>query len=171
MVKPLGAAPRCSSGAALRYPRGFAASPRRQSDHLGASHPTGRDDRMGRIAPGRGPRYHRQRFRRGRSGKSDLVPLRHGRSPFMALVSFTPNIQRHVDCPDTEADGASVREVLDKVFAENPRARTYVLDDQAALRKHMTIFVDGQIIRDRARLSDRVDRTSRVFVYQALSGG
>ena len=25
----------------------------------------------------------------------------------------------------------------------NPQARGYVLDDQSALRKHMTIFVDG----------------------------
>jgi molybdopterin synthase sulfur carrier subunit len=89
----------------------------------------------------------------------------------MAMVSFTPNIQRHVPCPETEAPGASVREVLDQVFAGNPRARAYVLDDQAALRKHMIIFVDGEIIRDRARLSDPVTQTSHIHVYQALSGG
>lgn len=89
----------------------------------------------------------------------------------MAMVSFTPNIQRHVPCPDTEAPGASVREVLDQVFAGNPRARAYVLDDQAGLRKHMIIFVDGEIIRDRARLSDPVTQTSQIYVYQALSGG
>jgi molybdopterin synthase sulfur carrier subunit len=64
-----------------------------------------------------------------------------------------------------------VREVLENVFAENPRARGYVLDDQAALRKHMAIFVDGQIIRDRARLTDAVSETSRIYVIQALSGG
>ena len=89
----------------------------------------------------------------------------------MPKVSFTPNIQRHVFCPDTEAAGNSVREVLDHVFAENPRARSYVLDDQAALRKHMTIFVDGEIIRDRERLSDRVGPHSVIRVFQALSGG
>lgn len=89
----------------------------------------------------------------------------------MAMVSFTPNIQRHVPCPDTEAPGATVRAVLDQVFAGNPRARAYVLDDQAGLRKHMIIFVDGEIIRDRARLSDPVTQTSQIYVYQALSGG
>lgn len=89
----------------------------------------------------------------------------------MAMVSFTPNIQRHVPCPDTEAPGATVRAVLDQVFAANPRARAYVLDDQAGLRKHMIIFVDGEIIRDRARLSDPVTQTSQIYVYQALSGG
>ena len=89
----------------------------------------------------------------------------------MAMVSFTPNIQRHVPCPDTEAAGPTVRAVLDQVFASNPRARAYVLDDQAALRKHMIIFIDGEIIRDRARLSDPVTQTSHIHVYQALSGG
>ena len=89
----------------------------------------------------------------------------------MAKVAFTPNVQRYVACPEAEAPGRTVREVLDNVFAENPQARGYVLDDQSALRRHMTIFVDGQMIRDRARLSDPVGETSRIFVFQALSGG
>jgi sulfur-carrier protein len=89
----------------------------------------------------------------------------------MAKVAFTPNIQRHVHCPETEADGSSVREVLDAVFAANPKARSYVLDDQGGVRRHMTIFVDGQTIRDRARLSDPVSGASRIYVFQALSGG
>ena len=89
----------------------------------------------------------------------------------MPRVAFTPNIQRHVACPESEAAGRSVREVLDAVFAANPQARSYVLDDQGAVRRHMTIFVDGQTIRDRARLSDPVTETSRIYVFQALSGG
>ena len=89
----------------------------------------------------------------------------------MARIVFTPNIQRLVECPETEAAGASVREVLDTVFASNPQARSYVLDDQAALRRHMTIFVDGRAIHDRVRLSDAVAAGSTVYVFQALSGG
>lgn len=89
----------------------------------------------------------------------------------MAKIVFTSNIQRHVVCPEAEAVGRTVLEVLENVFAENPRARGYVLDDQAALRKHMAIFVDGQIIRDRARLSDAVSEYSKIYVIQALSGG
>ena len=74
----------------------------------------------------------------------------------MPRIVFTQNIQRHVECPDTQVAGASVREVLENVFAGNPQARSYVLDDQAALRRHMTIFVDGRAIRDCIRLSDAV---------------
>ena len=89
----------------------------------------------------------------------------------MAKIVFTANIQRHVFCPEAEVVGRTVREVLENAFAEHPQARGYVLDDQSALRKHMTIFVDGRIIRDRARLTDVVGETSSIYVFQALSGG
>jgi sulfur-carrier protein len=89
----------------------------------------------------------------------------------MAKVVFTPNVQRHVGCPAAEAAGQTVREVLENVFAGNPLARGYVLDDQSALRKHMAIFVDGRMIRDRTRLADAVAATSTIHVFQALSGG
>ena len=89
----------------------------------------------------------------------------------VATVSFTPNIQRHVACPDTKAPGATVREVLDQVFSANEKARRYVLDDQGALRRHMIIFIDGHAIVDRAELSDAVSNQSAIYVYQALSGG
>lgn len=89
----------------------------------------------------------------------------------MARVSFTRNIQRHVECPDVEVPGTTVRDVLEAVFADNPRARGYVLDDQGALRRHMTVFVDGVMVRDRAGLSDPVGAHGTVTVFQALSGG
>jgi hypothetical protein len=56
----------------------------------------------------------------------------------MAKVVFTPNMQRHVWCPEAEAPGRTVREVLENVFSENLQVRSYVLDDQSGLRKHMT---------------------------------
>lgn len=89
----------------------------------------------------------------------------------MARVTFTANLERHLACPPVEAAGATVREVLDRVFAENEPARGYVLDDQAALRKHMAIFVDGLLVRDRAELSDPVRDDSEIYIMQALSGG
>lgn len=89
----------------------------------------------------------------------------------MARVSFTENLQRHVACPPCSAPGATLREVLDAVFATNPRARGYVLDEQGELRHHMVVFVDGELLRDRKRLSDLVRPDADVHVMQALSGG
>lgn len=89
----------------------------------------------------------------------------------MARVTFTANLERHLSCPPMEAPGETVREVLDRVFAENEAVRGYILDDQAALRKHMAIFVDGFLIRDRVGLTDAVRNDSKIYVVQSLSGG
>lgn len=89
----------------------------------------------------------------------------------MARVFFTANLRRHVDCSSMDAEGANVREVLARVFAVQDRLGSYVLDDQGALRKHMTILVDGQRIRDLEQLSDAVRPDSDIWVMQALSGG
>ena len=89
----------------------------------------------------------------------------------MASVSFTSALARHVECPSREVAGASVREVLDAVFVENPRLRGYVVDEQGACRQHIVIFVDGDAVRDRRQLSDAVPPGAEVHVFQALSGG
>jgi hypothetical protein len=89
----------------------------------------------------------------------------------MAIVSFTPNIQRHVACPTTHVQGETVRQVLNAVFEGNPRARGYVLDDQGAVRSHMVVFVDGKQVRDRQHLTDPVSPAAEIYVAQALSGG
>jgi sulfur-carrier protein len=89
----------------------------------------------------------------------------------MAMVHFTSNLRRHVDCPSMAAAGNTVRMVLDQVFAENPRLETYVLDDQRHLRKHMRILVNGLAISDLQKQSDAVGPDDEIWVMQALSGG
>ena len=89
----------------------------------------------------------------------------------MAQIVFTHNIQRHIECPEERVDAVTVRDALEQVFAKNPRAKSYVLDDQGALRPHVAIFVDGEMIRDRRRLSDPVTADAEIYVMQALSGG
>jgi molybdopterin synthase sulfur carrier subunit len=116
-------------------------------------------------ADARNKRGHRER------AEFHLSRISRPRERSMAKVVFTPNIQRHVALPEAEASGRTVRDVLEAVFADNPQARGYVLDDQSGLRKHMAIFVDGRMIRDRARLTDAVSESSTVYVFQALSGG
>jgi len=89
----------------------------------------------------------------------------------MPRVHFTDTLQRHVACPPTEAAGNTVREVLDRVFEEHPRVRSYVLNEQGELRKHMAIFLNGTMIQDKAGLSDAVQADTELYVMQALSGG
>lgn len=89
----------------------------------------------------------------------------------MSRVVFAPVLQRHVESPPVDVAGRTLREVLDAAFASNARVRGYVLDDQAALRKHMLIFIDGVRIVDRVQLSDAVKSDSQIYVMQSLSGG
>ena len=89
----------------------------------------------------------------------------------MPNVSFTPHLRQHLSCPDTSAPGSTVAEVLAHVFETSPKLRSYLLDDQGAVRKHVTIFVNTQSLQDRQRLSDAVGEGDEIFVFQALSGG
>jgi len=89
----------------------------------------------------------------------------------MARITFTGHLRRHLDCPDMDALGATVGEVLTAVFAANPQIKSYVLDDQGRVRKHVNLFVNDAPITDRDFLSDPVAKNDEVYVLQALSGG
>ena len=89
----------------------------------------------------------------------------------MPLIRFAANLTRFTTAPESRVDAESVARALEEVFAKHPPLRGYVLDDQGALRKHVAIFVDGECVKDRERLSDAVRSDSEVFVVQALSGG
>lgn len=89
----------------------------------------------------------------------------------MVRVSFTRNLQRHVVAAPTEAEGETVREVLDAVFERLPGVRGYVLDEHGGLRPHMAVFVGDRLVVDRKTLADPVEEGAEIYVSQALSGG
>jgi len=89
----------------------------------------------------------------------------------MPRVSFTGHLRRYMDVPSVEVAGATVAEALAAVFAGNPRLRGYVLDEQGQLRRHVTIYLRGDPVRDRAGLSDPAAPADEIYVLQALSGG
>jgi sulfur-carrier protein len=89
----------------------------------------------------------------------------------MPRVTFTANLQRHLDAPSLEVGGERVGEVLAAVFAARPLLRSYIVDDQGRLRRHVNVFVNAAMIADRDGLSDAVRPDDEVFVFQALSGG
>jgi hypothetical protein len=94
-----------------------------------------------------------------------------GKLTDMAIVRFTQNIQRHVVCPTRDVEGGTLAEVLESYFRQHAQARGYVLDDQGKLRHHMTAFINGNQMRDRDGLTDRVAPDAVIDLVQALSGG
>ena len=89
----------------------------------------------------------------------------------MGTLSFTANLRRHVDCPPVRVGAGTVRQALEVAFAATPLLRSYVLDEQGRLRKHVNIYVNDRLIADRTAQSDRIGDGDNVFVFQALSGG
>jgi molybdopterin converting factor small subunit len=86
-------------------------------------------------------------------------------------LTFTSHLHRHVDCPTETVAGSTVGAALEAYFAKHPKVRSYVLDDQGGLRRHVVIFVGGQQASDRQKLSDGVADGDEIHVMQALSGG
>jgi molybdopterin converting factor small subunit len=89
----------------------------------------------------------------------------------MPRVAFTPQLQRFLDAPAREVDGATVADALGAIFEVNPRLRTYVLDEHGRVRTHVAVFVGGERVKDRSGLSDPVAKDDEIFVLPALSGG
>lgn len=90
----------------------------------------------------------------------------------MATVELTPQLRRFtgVEGADT-VEGATVREVLDAYFALHPQVRSYVVDEQGAVRRHVVVFLNGRQLVDRAGLGEAVGPDDELHVFQALSGG
>lgn len=90
----------------------------------------------------------------------------------MPTINFTSALKRFF--PDLEAEqieGANVSEVLQNLEKIHPGICDYIVDEQGELRKHVNIFVDGELIQDREKLQDAVGEKDELFIFQALSGG
>ncbi|MBV7538532.1 MoaD/ThiS family protein [Duganella sp. sic0402] len=89
----------------------------------------------------------------------------------MAHLNFTQQLGRFMAVPQVQTDAADLRGALNACFADHPRLRGYVLDEQGHLRENVVIFIDGQRTRERQRLDDALAPHSQVYILQALSGG
>jgi len=89
----------------------------------------------------------------------------------MVQVEFAPALQRHVAAPLLTIEAGPLRDVLDRALDRVPPMRRYVLDEQGAVRKHVAVFVNGELQQDRARLACLLRTGDRIYIVQALSGG
>jgi hypothetical protein len=89
----------------------------------------------------------------------------------MARVHFTRWLKGITPPEAVDIEGKTVGDVLDRLFADNARARGYVLDEHGHLRKHVCIFLDGERLAHGAALVTPLRPQSELYVMQALSGG
>ncbi len=82
-----------------------------------------------------------------------------------ALRRFFPNLK------DTEVSDQDLPNLLRSIDGHYPGIRNYIVNERGALRKHVLIFIDGEQINDREKLSDQFTAASEIYIMQSLSGG
>ncbi|MEO9964894.1 MAG: MoaD/ThiS family protein [Reichenbachiella sp.] len=90
----------------------------------------------------------------------------------MPTVKFTANLKRfYPKLTEVELESLDLKEILDELENLHKGLKDYVVDEQGQLRKHVNIFVAGELIKDRVSLSDEVNPEDEIYIMQALSGG
>jgi sulfur carrier protein ThiS len=89
----------------------------------------------------------------------------------MPTVEFAPALTRHVACPPQRVDAGTLRAALEAAFLAAPALKSYVLDEQGSVRKHVAVFVNAQMIPSRTQLDIELRPQDKVMVIQALTGG
>lgn len=90
-------------------------------------------------------------------------------------VEFAASLRRHLplgrDCPAQQVAAGSLRQVLEAALRATPELACYVFDDQRAVRKHVAVFINRELVHDRVQLNQVLAAGDRVLVIQALTGG
>jgi len=86
-------------------------------------------------------------------------------------VAFAASLRRHVDCPPQQVAPGPLSAVLEAALVAAPELGHYIFDDQRAIRKHVAVFINQDMLRDRSRLDQMLHPGDQVLVIQALTGG
>lgn len=89
----------------------------------------------------------------------------------MPTVEFARSLTRHIACPPQRVAATTLRAALESAFRAAPELRAYVLDDQGAVRQHVAVFVNAQMIASRCNIDISLQSEDKVMVIQALTGG
>jgi molybdopterin converting factor small subunit len=71
------------------------------------------------------------------------------------------------DSAEHALDGGSVGELLAAIEREHPAAKGWILDERGVLRRHINVFVNGDLAAQDTPVGDH----DRVEVIPAISGG
>lgn len=70
-----------------------------------------------------------------------------------------------------EADGDSLKQVLEALETAHPGLQKRVLDDGGQLRRFVNVYVDGEDVRFLKGLDTEVPERSEVAIIPAVAGG
>jgi sulfur-carrier protein len=86
-------------------------------------------------------------------------------------ITFAAHLQRHVAIPAQTIEAATIGEAINRACEAAPAMRHYVLDDQGHVRKHVAVFIDGEMLLPRTDMQRALRVGANIHVIQALTGG
>jgi sulfur-carrier protein len=90
----------------------------------------------------------------------------------MPTVRMPPILRQAVGgAREVDAEGASVREILDDLTARFPAIRGHLLDDSGDLNRFVNVYVNNEDVRLGQGLETSVAEDSTVIVLPAMAGG
>jgi molybdopterin converting factor small subunit len=85
----------------------------------------------------------------------------------MALVVLRAPLSELAGGRTHPVDGGTVATVLQMLERERPSVRGWILDERGCVRRHVNVYVNGQLARD----DTTVGHDDRVQVLPAITGG
>jgi molybdopterin converting factor small subunit len=89
----------------------------------------------------------------------------------MVQVVLTANLQKYYPKSRFEVQAGSLREVLSSMDVVRPLFSDYILENHNTVRKHVNIFVNGELLKDKSDIDSKLAPGARIHIMQALSGG
>ena len=88
------------------------------------------------------------------------------------LVKIPTQLRTLTDGRDqVEANGDSLKTILDALEQSHPGLQKRVLDDTGELRRFVNVYVDGEDVRFLKGLETPIAETSEVAIIPAVAGG
>ena len=90
----------------------------------------------------------------------------------MSTVRMPPILRQAVGgAREVDADGATVRELLDDLTGRYPAIKGHLLDEGGELNRFVNVYVNNEDVRLGNGLDTSVDSESTVIVLPAMAGG
>jgi molybdopterin synthase sulfur carrier subunit len=88
------------------------------------------------------------------------------------LVRIPTPLQKLVgDQAEVQADGGTLREVVESLASQNPEFRTRLLDDSGELRRFVNVYVNEEDVRFLQKLDTPLKEGDEVSIVPAIAGG
>lgn len=91
----------------------------------------------------------------------------------MSVYVRIPTILRNLtgDAAEVTAQGATLREVIDKLDAAHPGLRARLLDEQGKVRRFVNLYVGDEDVRFAQGLDTPTPDGTQVSIIPAVAGG